>query len=382
MKRAKHLWGEVTSFANLLGAAAKARRGKRARDAVLHFDLDLEIELHRLQDELCARTYQPGPYREFTIYERKPRRIAAAPYRDRVVHHALMNIAGPVLERRFIDDSYACRVGRGVHAAVARYQAWAQRYPYAMKLDVVRYFPSIDHQRLRAKLARCIGDEGVLWLFDVIIASAPATIVTPSRHEDLVDGMARRCGLPIGNLTSQTLANLYLDELDHYVKETLRAPAYLRYVDDLILLHDSKQALRDLARAIEDHLARDHLRLHERKRQIVPTAAGLDVLGYRVWPNRRRLRPDNGHRFRRRLAAMARDYAAGKLALADIRPRVASWIGHALHADTLGLRTAIFDSIVFVRGGDGRSAARGSRRLVEQQTGEGAFREPQQERHR
>lgn len=338
--------------------------------------------MHRLQDELRARTYEPGPYREFTIYERKPRRIAAAPYRDRVVHHALMNIAGPVLERRFIADSYACRVGRGVHAAVARYQCWAQRYPYAMKLDVVRYFPSVDHQRLRAKLARCIGDDGVLWLFDRIIASAPATVVTPSAEEDLVDGMARRCGLPIGNLTSQTLANLYLDELDHYVKETLRAPAYLRYVDDLILFHDSKQALRDFAQAIAAYLARDHLRLHDRKRQIVPVATGLDVLGYRVWPTRRRLRPENGYRFRRRLTAMARDYGSGLLAWADIQPRVASWIGHALHADTRGLRAAIFDDIVFVKGGDRRSAARGSRRLVEQQTGDGAFREPQQEQHR
>ena len=379
MKRVKNLWDDITGFGNLLEAHRKARCGKRGRDEVARFELNLEPELRRLQTELKSHTYVPGPYREFTLFERKPRQIAAAPYRDRVVHHALMNIVEPALDRRFIDDSYACRVGRGVHAAVDRYQHWARRYTYAMKLDVVRYFPNIAHHRLKAKLARRIGDPAALWLFDLIIDSAPAVVISPMPGEDLVDCMQRRTGLPIGNLTSQFLANLYLDDLDHYVKETLRAPAYLRYVDDLILLHDNKDAMRALATQIEVRLALDFLHVHARKRQVVPTAAGLDVLGYHVWPTHRRLRPANGHRFRRRLVAMARAYRAGQAQLAEFKPRIASWIGHALHADTQGLRRAIFKSVIFRRGGDEKSVASDSRRVVEQQSREGAFREPQQE---
>ena len=382
MKRVKGLWPQVTSFANLLAAHGKARRGKRQREEVARFELNMERELMGLMAELIERRYQPGRYREFTIYDRKPRQIAAAPYRDRVVHHALMRVVEPALDRRFIAACHACRVGHGVHAAVARYQHWAQRYAYAMKLDVVRYFPSIDHARLKAKLARRSGDQHVLHLFDVIIDSAPPVPVAPLPGEDLIDAMARRSGLPIGNLTSQFLGNVYLDDLDHHLQETLRVPAYLRYVDDLIVLHDSKVALREIADEIAHWLTRDFMRLHERKRQIVPTASGLDVLGYHVWPTRRRLRPANGLRFRRRLRAMARAYHDGRLALADITPRVASWVGHALHADTAGLRRALFDEVVFSKGGDERTVARGSRRFVEQPTAELAVGEPQQERLR
>ncbi len=176
-----------------------------------------------LQDELVGRIYEPGAYRLFTIYERKPRAIAAAPFRDRVVHHALMNLLEPPLDRTFIHDSYACRKGKGVHAAVTRVQGWMQRCPYLLKLDVQSYFPSIDQGILKAQLRRRIKDPGCLWLLDRIIDTAPPPdrLPSPFPGDDLLTPLEHPTGLPIGNLTSQFLANLYLDGFDHWVKEDL-----------------------------------------------------------------------------------------------------------------------------------------------------------------
>lgn len=225
MKRHGHLWADITSFENLLRAYRKARLGKRSRDEVSEFDLNLENELLQLQNALRVKTYRPGTYRVFTIYERKPRQICAAPFRDRVVHHAVMNIVDPLLDRRFIYDSYACRSGRGVHLAVSRYQVWAKRHAYALKLDVARYFPNIDHLILKQQILRRIKDPNVLWLFDRIIDQSPefkaeAPVYFPG--DDLVTPFERKKGLPIGNLTSQFLANLYLDDLDNFIKEDLK----------------------------------------------------------------------------------------------------------------------------------------------------------------
>jgi hypothetical protein len=160
VKRIGNLWPRVVAFDNLLLAFRKARTGKRGKSSVAEFELGLESELLRLQRDLLAREYTPGAYRLFTVYEGKPRLIAAAPFLDRVAHHAVMNVLEPLLDRRFIADSYACRVGKGVHRAVARYQDWSQRYRYALKMDVQRYFPSIDRGLMKEKLHRVIKDDG------------------------------------------------------------------------------------------------------------------------------------------------------------------------------------------------------------------------------
>jgi len=351
MKRLGKLWPEVTAWDNLYRAWRQARAGKRDRPSVGRFGQHLEHELYDLQDELRAGRYRPGRYRLFTIYERKPRQIAAAPFRDRVVHHALMNVIEPPIDRRFIHDSYACRRDKGVHRAVDRYQHWSRRYRCALKIDIASYFASIDHRILKDQLRRIIKDRQVLHLLDVIIDGSPR----PGQPADYFDGddlltpLERRRGIPIGNLTSQFFANLYLNGLDHFVKQQLGAPAYLRYVDDMILLSDDKPTLWHWRGAIADYLAGLRLRLHPRKCHLTPVHCGLDVLGYRVWPHRRQLRNDNGHRFARRLKSMARAWGQGKYQLADFRPGIASWIGHARHGDTDGLRRAIFNQIRFVR---------------------------------
>jgi hypothetical protein len=235
---------------------------------------------------------------------------------------------------------------------VARYQGWARRYRYVLKLDIRQYFPSIDHGILKAKLRARIKDAPVLDLLDRLIDTSPPgpAALRYFSGDDLLTPLERPTGIPIGNLTSQFFANLYLDDFDHWVKETLRAPAYLRYVDDMALCADDKGQLADWREAIRERLAAERLTLHPHKAHIYLTRQGLNLLGYLVFPDFRLLRNDNGHRFRRRLAGFARAYAAGRLDWPDFDPSVQAWIGHAAHADTRGLREAVFAGVGFTRG--------------------------------
>ena len=383
MKRLDELWPRLVAFDNLWLAWRKARRGKSRSAGAVAFELDLERNLLSLQRDLESGDYRPSAYRLFTIYERKPRLIAAAPFPDRVVHHAVMNVIEPPLDRRFITDTYACRKGKGVHLAVDRYQGWAQRYRYVLKLDVRRYFPSIDQAILKQVLRHHLRDERVLALLDLIIDTGPESAPAPPVYfpgDELLTPLERRCGIPIGNLTSQFFANLYLNDLDHGVKEVLRAPAYLRYVDDLVLLDDDKGRLLAGRDWIEDQLTTLRLQLHLDRGKVSQTREGLDLLGYHVFPHHRRLRNENGLRFRRRLRAFAQGYAEGRLDWADFDPSVQAWIGHACHADTLGLRESIFVAIYFRRERAKGRPVCAAGRLVEQRTAEGARGCAQQER--
>ncbi|NWG75263.1 MAG: RNA-dependent DNA polymerase, partial [Rubrivivax sp.] len=301
MKSYKNLWPQIVAFENLLEAARKAQRGKRMRPDVAAFNARIEENLLELQDELQSGVYVPGPYRTWTVYERKPRLICAAPYRDRVVHHAFCNIVEPLFERSFIDDTYACRVGKGTHASMRRVRQHAQRYGYVLRLDVRRYFSSIDQTILRARLARRIADTRVMALVGQILAtydSGDCVGLLPG--DDLVSAADRPIGLPVGNQTGQFFSNVYLDGFDHFIKEELRCPGYVRYVDDLALFADSKEELREMLGEAEAYLLGLRLRLHPRRRQVAPVTEGIGWVGYRVFPTHVRLRNDNPHNFRRR----------------------------------------------------------------------------------
>ena len=242
-----------------------------------------------------------------------------------------------------------------LHAAVDRYQCWANRYTYVLKLDVMQYFSSVDHQRLNEKLQRRIKDKSTLSLLALIIDRSPQDSKKDLAYfpgDDLFTPIDRRVGIPIGNLTSQFFANLFLDDLDHFIKEQLRVPAYLRYVDDMVLLGDDKNQLADYREIIREKLVQDRLRLHPRKAHISRSSDGLNLFGYLVYPNRRRLRNDNGYRFVRRLKKFSKAYSEGSVDWKTLDSSVQSWIGHACHADTLGLRKTIFSDIVFRRGSD------------------------------
>jgi len=331
-------------------AYRKARRGKLRSPAVSRFGFNLETELFALEAALLSGEYRPSPYRLFKIFEPKSRIIAAAPFVDRVVHHALMRVIEPLLDPRIIHDSYACRVGKGAHRAVDRYQHWSKRYTYALQMDIRQYFPSIDRGLVKQKYRRYIKDKQVLNLFDLIIDSAPVSQPLCYLPEDkILPYPDAPKGLPIGNLTSQFLANLYLNEFDHFVKQTLGCHAYLRYMDDFIILGDNVAALKTIREQVRQRLLQDRVHLHPRKAHIVPTQCGLNVLGYLVYPHTRRLRNVNGYRFARKLRGFARAYQQGRMDWADFNPSVQSWIGHAQHADTIDLREKLFCGTVFQR---------------------------------
>jgi RNA-directed DNA polymerase len=245
MKRHNHLWVPITSFENLLLAARKAQRGKRFRPNILEFNDRLENNLLQLQQELLSHSYQPGAYRTFEIIDPKPRIISAAPYRDRVVHHALCNIIEPLIERSFISDTYANRQGFGSHRALRRFTKFCRSSRYVLQCDIRKYFPNIDHAILKTQLHQKIKCPETLWLIDTIIdnSNPQGSPYTYFVGDDLshppVRGASseknRPKGLPIGNLTSQFFANVYLNGFDRFIKETLLAPKYLRYVDDFAL---------------------------------------------------------------------------------------------------------------------------------------------------
>lgn len=333
-------------------ASRKARKGKRLKDNVITFEKNIEDELFRLQEELTSKTYTPGKYREFTIYERKPRKISAAPYRDRVVHHALCNVIEPVFEKTFIFDSYACRKYKGTHKAVDRFTEFCRKNRYVLKADIKKYFPSIDHKILFDKIKKKIKCKDTLWLIKIIIdhSNPQEDVINYFKGDDIFEPFRRRKGIPIGNLTSQFFANIYLNELDHYVKEELKCRYYIRYVDDIAILDESKERLWDIKSEIERFLEKDRLKLHPKKCMVFPTSIGTDFLGYRVFTTHRLIRKDNSVKFIKKMRKMSRLYREGILDWKDINPSVQSWLGHASHADTYWLKKSIFERITFSRG--------------------------------
>ena len=363
MKTCKHLYNDITSFENLLSAAQKAQRGKRFKESTARFNLNLEKELFALQRDLQAQTYSHGRYRDFIVYDSKKRLISASPYRDRVVHHALCNIIEPIFDRTFIHDSYACRKGKGMHAAIDRYTGFCRKNRYVLRCDIRKYFQSIDHAILVEMLSRKILCSDTMWLIKEIIASRDdQSVVTYFPGDDLLTPLARRRGLPIGNLTSQFFANLYLNGFDHYIKEELRCRYYIRYVDDFVVFGNSKEDLHDVRRKLESYLQSLRLRMHAKKSRIHRVSEGILFLGFRIFPTHRLLRRDNVLRMRRKLKRLSEEYHAGSMALEKVTKSVESWVSHASHADTYRLRSRVLGSVLFQRG-DVDGAAR---RFVEQ----------------
>ena len=351
MKRYGNLWPQVIEFENLLLAARKAQRGKRWRDNVLQFNDRLEPELIQMQHDLQTQTYQPGAYKTFPIREPKPRLISAAPYRDRVVHHALCNVIMPIFERTFIDDSYANRLGFGTHRALQRFTQFARRHRYVLQCDIRKYFPSIDHEMLKSLLRRKIKCSQTLWLIDTIIdgSNQQETVLDYFPGDDLLTPIERRKGLPIGNLTSQCFANIYLNGFDHFVKEHLRAKQYLRYVDDFAVFSDDRAFLVDARLAIEDYLSTLRLRVHPIKSQLSATRIGVNFVGFRIFPDLIRVRSHNLRRARCRLRRLKVAYAADQIGFEQLTQSVQSWAAHLKHADSWRLRQAVFADLVFTK---------------------------------
>ncbi|MEC4805797.1 MAG: RNA-directed DNA polymerase [Jaaginema sp. PMC 1079.18] len=347
MKRHGNLYPQIISFENLLLAARQAQKGKRFRDNVLEFNYNLESELLQIQKALSDKTYQPGEYRTFYIQEPKTRMISAAPYRDRVVHHALCAIINPIFEQTFIADSYANRVGYGTHRALKRFTHFLRSSPYVLQCDIEKYFPSIDHDILKSLICRKIKCPDTLWLINTIIdnSNPQFQVIHHFPDDDLLMPLERKRGLPIGNLTSQFFANIYLNSLDHFVKEHLKIKKYLRYVDDFALFADNQDILAAARPAIENHLAQLRLKIHPIKSQLFSTHHGANFVGFRVFPTHTRVRTANLRRGRRRLKQMQQALAQGKMTEEQVNQSLQSWQAHLNHGDTWQLQQQLFSSL-------------------------------------
>ncbi len=351
MKRLGNLWEKIISFENLYLASRKAQKGKRFRDNVLEFNDQIENNLLHLQQELETKTYQPGEYHTFRIYDPKPRLISAAPYRDRIVHHALCNIIIPPMEKSFIDDTYANRKGYGTHRALRRFTQFARSSRYVLQCDIKKYFPSIDHEILKQLIRHKIKCQDTLWLIDAIIDNSnPQELVNDSfLGDDILTPIERRKGLPIGNLTSQFFANFYLNRFDHFIQEKIKCHKYLRYVDDFALFSEDKGFLDDARIAIEEYLTTLRLIIHPIKSQLFETQYGVNFVGFRVLPDRIRVRNDNLRRSRKRFRELQYDYRYHQISLEKLTQRIQSWEAHLKHGDTYRLRRKIFDDWSFSR---------------------------------
>ena len=351
MKRYGNLWPQIIDFDNLLLAARQAQQGKRFRANVLEFNYALETELFTLQAELQNHTYRPGAYRTFEIWDPKPRLISAAPYRDRVVHHALCIVIMPLLERSLIGDTYANRIGYGTHRALKRFTQFARSHRYCLQCDIQKYFPSIDHEILKALIRKRLKCPDTLWLIDTIVdaSNEQEPVITYFPGDDLLTPVQRRKGLPIGNLTSQLFANLYLNPFDNFVKRQLQLQHYLRYVDDYAAFSNDREELAQARQAMEDFLATLRLIMHPIKSQLFETCHGANFVGFRILPDRFRVRNDNLRRARRRMKQLQQDYEVGKISLKPLVQRLQSWEAHLLHGNTYQLRRQVFNYYVFRR---------------------------------
>jgi hypothetical protein len=338
MKTYKQLYQQVYDFENIYVAYRKARKGKRGRAQPATFERVQDDELLNLQEELQTFTYKPGAYHSFYIHDPKKRLISAAPFRDRVVHHALCRVIEPIWERRFIHDTYANRVGKGTQRALDRTQSFARHSKYFLQCDVKQFFPSIDHAILRKEFARLIHDENLLWLCDQILQSGIGVL---SEEYEMVyfDGddllaVNRPRGLPIGNLTSQFWAR------------ELKCKAYLRYVDDFLLFSDDKHELAGWRKQIIHKLAGLRLTLHEECAQIFPTCTGIPFLGFRVYPDHRLLKTRKAIHFRRKLKQLLLDYSNGLLDFQKLNQTIESWTHYVSSGDTWGLRRSVLGEVV------------------------------------
>jgi retron-type reverse transcriptase len=336
MNTVTNLWEQVVDFENVYRAYRAAARGKRYRQESLDFKYQLEDNLCTIVNELVWDMYQPSPMRQFFVLEPKKRLISAPAFRDRVIHHALCQVIEPIFERRFINSSFACRVGHGTHTAMQYtlhcVQQW--RMYYVLKGDITQFFPSVNHEILKQIISRAIRDKKVLHLIDIIIRSYES----PEQ-----DGR----GIPIGALTSQLFANIYLDQLDHYLKEVCQVTYYARYMDDFVIVHRDKKLLQGLLCKIEEYL-HEHLKLNlNPKTGIFPGKQGIDFCGYRIWPTHVKPRKSTVMRAKKRLKKMISTYKTNPEILEHAKASLNSFLGYIKHCSGFRTTKSLLQKAIF-----------------------------------
>nr|AQS33640.1 hypothetical protein [uncultured archaeon]AQS34295.1 hypothetical protein [uncultured archaeon]AQS34736.1 hypothetical protein [uncultured archaeon] len=330
-------YSEVYSIENLTLAWKKARENKTLHKDVIEFEKDLERNLLDLQFELKSQTYKPKPLTTFVLRDPKTRVISKSDFRDRVIHHALLNVIRPAFESSFFYDSCANQIGKGTLFAIKRFDIFARKAThnftapgFCLKADIKHYFDEVSHEILLEIIKEKIQDKEIIWLIRRILSNN-------SREGE------RHRGMPLGNYTSQFFANLYLHKFDHLVKHSLKAKYYIRYVDDFIVLHKSEKQLEIWKEQIDTFLKKSlKLELHPQKSKIINLYKGIDFVGFRNFISHKRLRKRNIGTMKNKIRLFEQNiYDFGFL-----KEIYQGWQAHASWANTHKLRKRIKEKII------------------------------------
>ena len=321
MKRRNNLFDQIVDIDNLRLAYQKAKKGKSKKASVIKFSQNIEENLLKIQESLVNKTFTTSHYTIKNVYEPKERLIHVLPFApDRIVQHAIMNVLEPIWDKLFISDSYACRIGKGIHKGSHKTMEFVRRYKYCLKCDVSKFYPSINHNILYKIICKKIKCKDTLELLKDIVYSTD--------------------GVPIGNYTSQWFGNLYLNELDFFVKQTHKIKAYIRYCDDFLLFHNNKSYLRDLSIKIQNFIWAN-LRLILSKCDLFPVSRGVDFLGYRHFKNYILLRKSTVKRVKKRLQKLPAQLHEGKRLFDSCVSSIASTLGWMQHGNCFNLQQRI-----------------------------------------
>jgi len=343
VKTYNNLYAQLCSYDNLLLAFKKAKKRKSRKPYVLEFEANLETNLKQLQNELVSGSYAPNPLKTFIIRDPKTRKISKSHFRDRIVHHAICNIIEPIFQKTFIYDSFANQKGKGTHIALRRFDDFKRKASknntkncYVLKADIKHYFDTVDQNVLIDIISKKIKDVRLIKLISIILAN----------HKSKEVGK----GMPLGNLTSQFFANVYLNELDYFVKHKLRAKYYLRYVDDFVILHNSKAELITYKDKINEFLHGNlKIELHQNKCKIKSLICGVSLLGFRVFYYHKLLRKSNFRKFQRKFSKFKENYLNKAISKEDLFRFLSGWIGYVMHANTYKLRSKILNDILLLK---------------------------------
>ncbi len=334
-KRQNNIWEKTITFSKLLSAHKRAKKGKKFREEIIKFEMNLEENLIQIGNQLKNGTYEFGKFREFTIYEPKERKIKVLPYRDRIVHQLYVEeCLKPIFVKDFIKDSYACIKGRGVHQAVDRLYKNMKKMQkenteyYILKCDISQYFYSIPHETLYKTIERRIKDKKFLEFTKKII-----------KYNQTGKG------IPIGNYTSQYFANIYLNQLDKYIKEKLKIKYYIRYMDDFVLLLNSKEESKSTKEKVEKYLETLGLKLNP-KTTYMKNTEGVNFCGYKLYNDRKILRRKNKTRLKRWLKKIQKMYANDEITLDEISRKLPSISGYLKHCKSFRLYESMLETFI------------------------------------
>ncbi|MFH2013528.1 MAG: reverse transcriptase domain-containing protein [Patescibacteria group bacterium] len=332
MKIYKKIFNEAVSIGNLLNAWDKFKKGKRQKSDVQMFERNLEDNLFQLHQDLISKKYRHDEYIGFYIRDPKERHIHKATVRDRVVHHAIFQCLNPIFEPTFIFTSYSCRKNKGAHKAVKQLQILARKVQqtygqcFVLKCDIKKFFPTIDHKILINIIAQRIKDNDMLWLLKTNIESFSSEFSSQN------DGAK---GTPIGNLTSQLFINIYMNEMDQYIKNNLRVKHYIRYTDDFVVIHYDKNYLLKTKNEIDKFLNEKlKLSLHPNKVEICKYHKGIDFLGYITLPKARLLRTKTKRRIFRKLRQKVKQFKNNEINEESLIQSFNSYLGVLKHANS------------------------------------------------